>query len=183
MAERRTFLILGHGRHGKDTAAEYLRDEHGVSFTSSSLFLAAHVVRPALVKYGLRYPSVEACYADRVNNRILWRDIIRDYNGDDPARLARAILSVSDCYVGMRTDAEYQASKTLFDVVLWVDASARDLPPDPSLTIAYDPNEMVLIDNGSDVQNLHNQLDDWMAALRWFDGRETRMRQLLKHKP
>lgn len=96
-------LILGHARHGKDTAAEYLRDAHGFSFQSSSLFLAANIVRPALAGRGLFYDSLEACYADRVNHRALWREIISDFNRDDPARLAKAILAVSDCYVGMRT--------------------------------------------------------------------------------
>ena len=160
-------LILGHGRHGKDTVAEYLRDAHGVSFVSSSLFLAETVVRPALVAHGLVYDTLDACYADRVNHRELWRDIIADHNGEDPARLAKAVLAVSDCYVGMRTDREYLAARPLFDVVLWVDASARGLPSDPSLTIPFRSNEMILIDNNGSLEQTYEQTDGWMRAISW----------------
>lgn len=158
-------LILGHGRHGKDTVAEYLRDAHGVSFVSSSLFLAETVVRPALVAHGLVYDSLDACYEDRVNHRELWRDIIAEHNAEDAARLAKAVLAVSDCYVGMRTDREYLAARPLFDVVFWVDASARGLPNDPSLTIPYRSDEMVLIDNNGSLADTYRQMDEWMRAL------------------
>jgi hypothetical protein len=160
-------LILGHGRHGKDTVAEYLRDRHGVSFVSSSLFLAETVIRPALVDHGLVYDSLDACYEDRVNHRCLWRDIIAEYNGDDPARLARAVLAVSDCYVGMRTDREYLAARSLFDAVMWVDATARGLPNDPSLTIPFRSDQMIMIDNNGSLVETYAQLDGWMRAMGW----------------
>lgn len=162
-------LVLGHARHGKDTAAEYLRDAHGMAFRSSSLFLAETVVRPELARRGLTYPDLEACYADRVNHRALWREIIGDFNAEDPARLAKAILAVSDCYVGMRTAREYEAARPLFDAVLWIDASGRGLPPEgrDSMTIDFDPAGMIRIDNGGTVEAMQAQLDDWMRAASW----------------
>lgn len=159
-------LILGHGRHGKDTVAEYLRDAHGVSFVSSSMFLAETVVRPALVAHGLVYDSLDECYADRVNHRELWRDIIAEHNRDDPARLAKAVLAVSDCYVGMRTDREYLAARPLFDAVFWIDASARGLPNDPSLTIPFRSDQIVMIDNNGTLAETYAQMDGWMRAIR-----------------
>lgn len=36
-------LILGHGQHGKDTAAEFLTQEFGLSFISSSWFVMEEV--------------------------------------------------------------------------------------------------------------------------------------------
>lgn len=163
------FLIIGHARHGKDTAAEHLRDAHGISFRSSSLFLAETVVRPELERQGIAYPSLETCYADRVNHRALWRQIIEDYNADDAARLAKAILAVSDCYVGMRTARELWASQTLFDVIFWIDASGRGLPPEgeDSMTITFDPAWMVRINNGGSLEAMQAQLDDWMRAASW----------------
>ncbi|UPT53071.1 deoxynucleoside monophosphate kinase [Synechococcus phage Yong-M3-232] len=160
------FLILGHGRHGKDTVAEYLRDRHGIAFRSSSLFLAETVVRPALVAHGLVYDTLDACYEDRVNHRCLWRDIILAYNGNDKARLAKAILAVSDCYVGMRSIEEYRAARRLFDAVMWVDAAARGMPEDPSLTIGFEP-DMILIDNNGSLDETYRQVDDWMRVLSW----------------
>ena len=164
-----TILILGYARHGKDTAAEHLRDAHGVRFHSSSWFLAENVVRPELAGRGLFYDSPEDCYADRVNHRALWREIIEDYNRDDPARLAKAILADADCYVGMRMAREFWASRALFRRIFWIDASARGLPPEgaDSMNIAFDPAWMIRIDNGGSVEAMKAQLDDWMRAGSW----------------
>lgn len=162
-------LILGHARHGKDTAAEHLRDAHGVDFRSSSLFLAETVVRPALEARGVVYPDLDACYADRVNHRALWRELIEEYNAQDPARLAKAILAECDCYVGMRMPREYEASRALFDVILWIDARRRGLPPEDksSMAIEYDPARMLWIDNGGTLEQLHAKLDGLMRSLSW----------------
>ena len=159
-------LIIGHGRHGKDTVAEYLRDHHGLSFRSSSLFLAETVVRPALVDHGLVYDTLDACYEDRVNHRCLWRDIISEHNAEDKARLAKAVLAVSDCYVGMRSIEEYRASRTLFDSVMWVDASEREMLLDPSLTIEFE-RDMIPINNNGTLAETYEQLDHWMRVLSW----------------
>lgn len=162
-------LILGHARHGKDTAAEHLRARHGISYHSSSEFLAANVIRPALAGRGMFYDSLAECYADRVNHRALWRELIEDYNRDDPARLAKAILAEADCYVGMRMAREFWASRALFNAVLWIDASARGLPPEDasSMTITFGPAWMVRIDNGGTVEVMERQLDDWVRAAGW----------------
>lgn len=162
-------LILGYARHGKDTAAEYLRDRHGITFRSSSEFLAGNVVRPALAGHKMFYDSLTACYADRVNHRALWREIIEDYNRHSPDRLAKAILAEVDCYVGMRMQREYDAARPLFDAVLWIDGSGRGLPPEgaDSMNIAFDAAAMIRIDNGGTLENLHAQLDDWMRAASW----------------
>ena len=162
-------LILGYARHGKDTAAEHLRDAHGIPFRSSSLFLAETVVMPELAGRGIAYPDLDACYADRVNHRALWREIIEDYNRDEPARLAKAILAEADCYVGMRMAREYWASRSLFDVIFWIDASDRGLPPEgtDSMDIAFDPAWMVRIDNGGTFDAMKAQIDAWMRTLSW----------------
>lgn len=162
-------LILGHARHAKDTAALHLFRAHGITFRSSSEFLAETVIRPALAARGLRYRDAATCYADRVNHRALWRELIEDYNRDDPARLAKAILAEADCYVGMRMSREFWASRALFDAVLWIDASGRGLPPEDasSMDIAFDPAWMIRIDNGGTLEVMQAQLDDWVRAASW----------------
>lgn len=99
-------LILGHGRHGKDTVAEILRDHHGMSFMSSSFAAAELVCRPYLDALGITYSTAEECYADRINHRAAWHDAIKAYNREDPARLAKDILADNDCYVGMRSNRD-----------------------------------------------------------------------------
>lgn len=145
-------LILGHGRHGKDSFAQLLADITGIKFMSSSEAAGRIAVYPKLKdKYG--YNSFEECFADRVNHRQEWKDIIREYNTPDETTLTRQILAENDCYVGMRHHEEYEATKPLFDRIYWVDASKR-LPPDPSLTIEYDPETMIYIDNNKSFDDL-----------------------------
>lgn len=118
-------LILGHARHGKDTAAELLASELGLSFRSSSLAAAEKAVYPVLQRrYG--YQTLEECYADRGNHRAEWHELIAAYN--HPAyRLAREILDEVNIYVGMRSKRELNACKDmgLFDYIVTVDASKR----------------------------------------------------------
>lgn len=158
-------LIIGHGRHGKDTVAEMLRDEHGFSFVSSSYFAGEKVVRPALAVCGITYDSMEECYADRVNWRAFWYEAIKAYNKGGKSRLAEEILVDHDMYVGMRSGAEYEASRALFDWVVWVDASGRGLPPEPrdSFDIDYDPETMLRIDNNGTLEDLEEQVS-WLVA-------------------
>lgn len=140
-------LILGHGRHGKDTAAEHLNKYFNVSFKSSSEFANEKVVFPVLAPvYG--YKTAEQCFEDRAEHRDEWYTLIRHYNEDDRSRLCKQLMLESNMYVGMRCDEEYQASKHLFDLVIWVDASSR-LDSDPTMKIQFDRDEMMLLNNNS----------------------------------
>ena len=93
-------LIIGHMRHGKDTLAEILNEQVGLKFISSSQAAADIFIYDELKeKYGYK-TSVE-CFEDRVNHRAEWYEMICDYNKDDRAKLAKGILKMADCYVGM----------------------------------------------------------------------------------
>lgn len=142
-------LVLGHAEHGKSLFAKLLR----ISYQDSSRFALESFLYPRLnsmrISDGLKpYTSFDEAYQDRHNFRSFWYDQICEYNKDDPARLAKALLSEYDCYVGMRSDDEYQASKHLFDRIFWVDASERKpMEPETSMSIKYSPDEMEMIDN------------------------------------
>jgi dephospho-CoA kinase len=119
-------LIIGHARHGKDSFAEILKEEFGLKFLSSSQAAADIFIYSNLKdKYG--YNSTEECFLDRVNHRAEWYDLICEYNKKDPAKLAKEILKITDCYVGMRSAIEIEEClKTgIIDLVIWVDASER----------------------------------------------------------
>jgi hypothetical protein len=156
------FLILGHGWHGKDTAAEIMRDEFGLTFTSSSYAAAEIAVRPHLSK---TYDTAEDCYNDRRNHRDEWRRLITQYNTPDKSKLCREILAKTDIYVGMRCPEEYAASKHLFDVVLWVDRS-EVVGQDRTMQIEFDPNEMIYIDNNGLLFFLKNRMIKPLQFLR-----------------
>ena len=145
-------LLLGHARHGKDTIAELLRDRHGFSFQSSSMFAAKRIIMPHFALAGSPYGDVESCYEDRVNHRALWYDLICAYNQEDPARLARELFETSDVYVGLRAAAEFKAvdAGRLFDLCIWVDRSDHIGPEDASsCTVAPHMADVILDNNGT----------------------------------
>lgn len=156
-------LILGHGRHGKDTVAELLTELFGLKMLSSSLFAAEMVMMPYFAEQGIHYCSVEDCYADRHtgNNRAVWYNQIKEYNTPDKASLARQILNEADMYVGMRSKEEFDAARELFDFVVWVDASERGIPAESqsSMTIEYDPKEMLLVKNNGSKRDLFEKVE------------------------
>jgi hypothetical protein len=147
-------MILGSGRHGKDYAAEKLRDQLGLSFISSSAFVGMKAVYPTMKE---RYKTFEECFNDRHsgNNRALWYEAIQKYNESDPARLARELLDEYDMYVGLRSEREFSAARKagLFDLAIWVDAFNR-VPPEAStsLTITRDMADIVLDNSGTQEQ-------------------------------
>lgn len=145
-------LILGHARHGKDTVAEYITElEPDLKFASSSLFAGEKAVIPVLGPM-YNYKDVNEAYEDRLNHRQEWFELIKEYNKDDPARLARELLEDHDIYVGMRSNTEYQAcvEEGLFDLIIWVDASSRCAPePRESFNIQYNPFKMHYLSNNS----------------------------------
>lgn len=148
-------ILVGHGRHGKDTACEYLRDKFGFKFGSSSEFCAEHVVMPWMHAYtSLRYDSWEDCFEDRHNgdNRANWYNAITAFNTPDKSRLGRAILERNDIYNGLRNRAELWAMQAtgLVDAVVWVDRTDHvPLEPRSSMTIEPWMADFHVDNNGS----------------------------------
>lgn len=146
-------MILGYARHGKDTAAEILRDTLKLSFISSS-FAAAEVVMVPFLRdvRGITYPDLATCYADRVNHRQDWYEQIRAYNTPDGAKLAREIYRTSDIYVGMRNHEELAAVKKerLYNYSIWVDRS-NHVPPEAATSCSVTPAmaDYILDNNGT----------------------------------
>ena len=150
-------LILGHARHGKDQFAEFLK----IPLISSSKAALEVFLFDRLQQYltdrGLgQYRDHDHAYDDRIHEREFWFNQITAYNKKDPTKLARAILSKCDCYVGMRNIIEYKAciEAGLFDEVFWVDGSDRKpFEPSESFNIPYDPS-MTWVDNNGSLKDL-----------------------------
>ena len=144
-------LVIGHGRHGKDTVCEMLRDMYRYTFESSSKFCSKQFIYNQLkVKYG--YANEEECYADRHNHRAEWYNAICDYNVPDAATLGREMFAEYDIYCGLRNKREYYAMKNtgVFDKVIWVDRSDH-LPPEGNDSMSLEPwmADYIIDNNGT----------------------------------
>lgn len=138
-------LVIGHAEHGKDAAALCLGRELGVAFISSSEFCAARAVYPLVSDL---YADWRACFEDRRNHRALWRHASEAYNLRPGPSLAEQVLALAPIYVGMRSRAEFNRSKSLFDVVVWVDASERlPLEPAASMDLTKDDADLIVDNN------------------------------------
>lgn len=146
LAGRVRLLIIGHGRHGKDSVGEILRDSFGLRVVSSSEFAAREAVFPLVADF---YPDWRAAYVDRHAHRDLWFHAIRAYNLRPGPSLAAQILEDHDIYTGMRSRAEFEGARDLFDLVVWVDA-ARRLPPEPggSMELGAGDADWIVDNNG-----------------------------------
>jgi len=157
-------LVLGHARHGKDTVCGLLNKLYGLSFVSSSYFVAETCVRSWLETRGIKYPSLEACYADRINHRAAWFDAIAEYNRVDPAKLGRELFSKYDIYCGLRNVKEFQALKAekAFNCCLWVDRSRHALAElTTSFNIGLSAADYI-IDNNGDLHELEINIIETM---------------------
>jgi len=167
-ARRPRLLILGHARHGKDTLAELLRDAFGLRFTSSSLFVAESVMLPAFRKVGVHYPSAEACFEARGSNRAFWYTTIKEHLLEDGALLARQIFEGNEIYCGVRDPRELQAIKDagLADLIVWVDASGRGVPPEPASSCAVTADDAdIIISNDGTVEDLRAKALPFLARV------------------
>jgi len=144
-------LIIGHARHGKDSLAEIMNEEFGLTFVSSSQ-AAADIFLYDLLKDKYGYQNSVECFEDRVNHRQEWYEAICDYNKEDRARLAKGILEMADCYVGMRDRGEILEciNQGLFDIIIWVDGSGR-LPLEDASSFNIDKTcaDIIIENNGT----------------------------------
>lgn len=122
-------LLLGHGRHGKDTVAGNLSIALGYNWCSSSKFAAEKAVYPLISNL---YKDWQAAHLDRRNHRDLWFHAICAFNKRPGPSLVEQALVNHDIYVGMRSRIEFENSRPLFDLTIWVDRSK--FVPDESAT-------------------------------------------------
>lgn len=148
-------LIIGHAQHGKDTLAELCHNLYNLKFKSSSQAAMDIFIYDVLKeKYG--YTSKEECFADRVNRRAEWADLITNYNIPDRSKLARGILESSDIYVGMRKSEEIRACRKegIIDYVIGVYNPRVPLESRESFDIDLWQESDFIIPNAGEIVNM-----------------------------
>lgn len=159
--------VIGHARHGKDTAAETLRDNFGLTFQSSSQAAADIFIYDRLKnKYGYKTP--EECFEDRVNHRKEWKDLICAYNEEDKTALARVIMENNDIYVGMRSNVELDSciEAGIFDLVIGIFNPNKDLEPADSFDIDIWAKSDFIIPNGGTLEEFYEKVNFMYVKLQ-----------------
>ncbi len=158
-------LIVGHGRHGKDTVCEVLQD-YGYTFQSSSKFCSELFIFNDLKdKYG--YANEEECFEDRHNHRTEWYNMIHNYCKDDLARLGRNLFLENDIYCGLRNKREFFAmqNEQIFDYAIWVDRTDH-LPLESKTSMSIEQWMCdYTIDNNGDLARLKLNVDILMRTM------------------
>lgn len=139
--------ICGPGRSGKDIAAITMAKVLGVEYWRSSSEAAMHIVweqwgqhlqqpqKPHVLNsesFDVArpvYDSPAAMFADRINHREIWAEVIRKYNQPDGIRLYREMIAAGDSILcGIRRHAELLACQAsgLVELSIWIDRPNRD---------------------------------------------------------
>lgn len=115
--------ISGHGRAGKDSLAEWMKNHTVLLYTkSTSAYLKTEMFHHMRV-LGHEYKDEEECYSDRANHRNIWAEYIDLFNKNDPARLYKRCLAEQQILTGVRRHHEFAAVQALgvVDLYIWVD--------------------------------------------------------------
>jgi len=120
--------VIGHGRHGKDTVAEYISELWpGFTYAYGTSWYAKDIVCD---KFFAGSPDLRAAYnteifwQDRHAHRKFWFDTIRDYNAtDNGVALYKDCLREQNILTGIRKASElYELKKQgIVDCTLWVE--------------------------------------------------------------
>lgn len=153
--------FVGYGRAGKDTAAEWFRDNTPLRYAGGCSWTARHYMAE---KLGV---SPEEAYRRRHENvemRQLWYEELNKYREKDAARLIRDCLEHSDIVAGVRDREELFAAKRegLLDLIVWI---KRDVPVDPTVTYVETDCDCT-IHNSSDLSSFYSKLASLAKTLK-----------------
>lgn len=137
--------ICGHGRSGKDTAAEQLAIHTPMRYVAGTSYWARHLVYASISDHGQTYENAEKCWQDRHNHRQVWADIIGEYNRADPVKLYRDCLQDQEFLTGVRWLHEQRAIKDANLVDLWVWIENPRVPVDPTCQITKEDCDIVIL--------------------------------------
>ena len=153
-------LIIGHGRHGKDTVAEMLNEKFGLEYRGSSEMAAEIFIFDAL-KDKFNYATAAECFDDRHNHRDEWYQMICGFNEEDRAKLAKEIMRTSDAYIGMRDDRECDkcGEDNVFDYIVGVFDPRKPLEPSTSFNIDMWSKCDFIIPNGGSLEDLDTKVE------------------------
>lgn len=109
--------FCGHGRSGKDLAAEWLGANYRIRYTGS----ISKAICP-LVAF-VKGQSEEKTFNERHDDRMYWFEFCNELRRDDPTLLVKLTLVDNDVVAGIRSAIELDkcADNGVIDLSIWVD--------------------------------------------------------------
>lgn len=155
--------LCGFGRAGKDTAAEWFRDNTKLVFKGGCSWTALPYMAGRLSADLGREVTVEEAYATRHQDRMKWYNYMNEYRAVDAALIIRDVLKHSDIVCGVRDKCELLTAKKegLLDLIIWIE---RDVPVDPTVTYSIEDAD-IIIRNNSDIETFHRRLRSLASCL------------------
>lgn len=134
--------FCGHGRAGKDAAAEWLSANYDIQYSGSISYAIAPLVARAQCQ------SVEQAFSERHANREYWFEFCNHLRRNDPALLVKITLADNDVIAGIRAAIELDAVTTagVVDLSVWV---TRTVAVDPTVEYDEDDCHLTIINKSS----------------------------------
>lgn len=150
-------LIVGHGRGGKDTVAQFLHGRGNLRCAGSFSWFALPFIAAAL-----KEPE-QKCWEERHAKRQFWFEFCNALRANDPLFLARRALQKGNVVTGLRDRVEMDAAKAsgLFSAILWVERPG--IPVDPTVKFTREDATDMLINDGS-LEELEKNSVEWAKA-------------------
>ena len=135
--------FCGHGRAGKDTAAEFLCGHTLAVYPGSASSMVLPVVATAL---GV---SPEQAWNERHQHRQFWIEFCHAFRGRDYSLLIRMCLGAGDVAVGVRgrLELEHAVAEGVLGTTLWIDNNR--VQPDPTVEYGPEDCDFVVPNHGS----------------------------------
>lgn len=163
-----TLIIGGYGRAGKDTAAEFFRDNTVLRYAGGSSWAARHYMAERLSEKLGRLVTPDEAFASRHEGgdetRMFWYTEMNKFREGDWTRLVRLCLEESDIVCGLRDKREIVEAKkqNLVDLIIWIDNPR--VPVDKTTTYTSDDTD-IIIRNAGTIEEYHEKLRRFSQAL------------------
>ncbi len=138
--------FVGHGRAGKDTAAQMFCARARLTYGGSTSLVAVPYV--ALAAGDHQYE----CYTGRHSHREFWFHFLNEFRRGEPDLIAKMLLAQGDVLAGVRAAEEFRCliPNGVADIHVWIDR--RGTPEDPTVEFTRDECDLVIDNNGSLVE-------------------------------
>lgn len=150
--------VVGPGRSGKDTAADFLGQLTTLRYVGSTSWIGLDYMAGRLGVCSM------TAWETRHAHRARWKQYLDEYRADDPTKLVRLSLEKGDIVCGIRDRSELDSSRQhgLLRHVVWI---ARDVPPDPTVTFTAQDCDWVIRNDG-DLDTFRARVAYWAGVVR-----------------